>query len=72
MPELHAHTSTTHPLAYTDVYIDDFKVVAQPPTHLQTLNKVLHTIDSVFTDHPHTCRRAVVSSKKIAKGDAAF
>jgi hypothetical protein len=60
------------PLAYTVVYINDFMTVAQRPHHLQTLNTLLHSIESIFHDHPHTCRRPVISRSKLDKGDASF
>jgi hypothetical protein len=60
------------PLSFTDVYIDDFMVIAQRPCHLDTLNTLLHTIDSIFTDYAETCRRPIISRKKLEKGDASF
>jgi hypothetical protein len=60
------------PLAYTDMYIDDFMVIAQRPAHTPLLNKLLHSIDTVFHDPPNTLRRHVISLKKIDAGDAAF
>jgi hypothetical protein len=62
----------TLPLRYSDVYIDDFMVVAQHPFHTPTLNTLLHNIDRVFYDHPSSARRATISASKLAKGDAAF
>jgi hypothetical protein len=63
---------TEPPLAYTDIYIDDFMVVAQRPRHLNTMNALLHNIHRVFHDHPNTPRRPVISASKLEKGDAAF
>ncbi len=60
------------PLNYTDVYIDDFLLVVQPPHHLQTLNKLLFTIISVFQDPHDTPIQHVISHLKLDKGDAAF
>jgi hypothetical protein len=62
----------TAPLAYTDVYIDDFMVVAQRPRHIPMLNTLLHTVDTVFCDPPGTLCRPVISQSKLQKGDAAF
>jgi len=42
-------TSST-PLQYTDIYLDDFITVAQCPSHLPALNAVLYAIDTVFHD----------------------
>jgi hypothetical protein len=60
------------PIAFTDVYIDDFMIVAQRPRHITTLNKLLHTIDTVFHDHPDLPRGPVISHSKLTKGDMAF
>jgi hypothetical protein len=62
----------TTPLAYTDVYIDDFMVIAQRPQHLPLLNTLLHTVHTVFCDPPGTLRRPVISHSKLQKGDATF
>jgi hypothetical protein len=65
--------ATTLPrLAHTDVYMDDFMVIAQSPGHLPLLNSLLHTIDTVLQEPPDTNRRSIVSASKIAKGDATF
>jgi len=54
-------TTTTPPLAYMDVYIDDFLTVAQPPLHLPWLNYLLTALDQVFVDLPTANRRQVIS-----------
>jgi hypothetical protein len=60
------------PLAYTDVYVDDFITLAQRPHHLPTLSALLHTIDAVFPNLPNTVRRPVISAKKMAQGNMSF
>jgi hypothetical protein len=62
----------TQPLNFTDVYIDDFMVVAQHPRHLPTLDNLLHHLNTVFTHDPSHPRKAVVSESKVQKGDATF
>jgi hypothetical protein len=62
----------TPPLAYTDVYVDDFITMAQRPHHLPTLSHLLHTIDAVFPNPPNTVRRPVISAKKMVQGDMSF
>jgi hypothetical protein len=65
-------STDAEPLAYHDVYIDNFITVAQQPLHYHTLNTLLHTIDRVFDGAPHpTCRQAI-SKSKLEKGDATF
>jgi len=65
-------TRDTAPLQYTDVYIDDFIAIAQPPLHTSTLKSLLHSIDAVFSDTTDTPRRAVISNKKLQQGDVTF
>jgi len=60
------------PLQYTDVYLDDFMVLTQTPNSLRAMNCLLHAIDDVFHDPKHSNRRPIVSTSKLAKGDAAF
>jgi hypothetical protein len=62
---------TTPALNYTDIYIDNFMIIAQKPNHLPTMNHLLTTIDQVFHD-TQTNRRQIVSASKLQKGDAAF
>jgi hypothetical protein len=65
--------ATTLPrLAHTDVYMDDFMVIAQSPNHLPLLNTLLHTIYDVLQEPTSTNRRPIVSASKMAKGDATF
>jgi hypothetical protein len=42
------------PLSHTDVYIDDFMVLAQHPTQDFTLNNVLQHLHSMFEDDVHS------------------
>jgi hypothetical protein len=65
-------SENTQPLAFHDVYIDDFITIAQPPRHTTALNTLLHAIDSVFTDSNHSIRRPIISRSKLDKGDAVF
>jgi hypothetical protein len=60
------------PLQYTDVYLDDFMVVAQAPHHTHTMNTLLHHLDSIFQDPPASTRCAIVSQSKLIKGDSTF
>jgi hypothetical protein len=64
------------PIQYTDVYMDDFIALAQPPNLPRTLHHTLKGILSVFRDgiHPHDPpeRRHIISSSKLNKGDAAW
>jgi hypothetical protein len=59
-------------LSHIDVYMDDFMVIAQAPAHIPAMNHLLHSIDSVLIEPQVTNRRPVVSTSKIAKGDASF
>jgi hypothetical protein len=54
----------TPPLNYTDVYLDDFLLAAQPPQHVPTMHRLLHALDAVFSDPPDTPRRPLISPKK--------
>jgi hypothetical protein len=65
-------SSTTPPLQYTDVYLDDFILIAQQPLHLPAMNNLLHSLYNVFIDRPHDSRRQLVSTKKLQQGDATF
>jgi len=60
------------PLSYTDVYLDDFMLLAQSPTHLQAINILLHHVHSIFRNPPHLDRRQIVSHSKVLKGDATL
>jgi len=60
------------PLAYTDVYVDDFITLAQRPLHFPTLSALLQTIDSVFPNPTATVRQPVISAKKMSQDDMSF
>jgi hypothetical protein len=64
-------TSKQSPLSYTDIYIDDFMVVAQQPNHIPTINKLFHMIDAVFQDVPDSQRCQIISQSKLDKGDGS-
>ena len=64
------------PTAYTDVYVDDFLLLAQTQhKQRQVLRAALHSIDAVFRpltpDDPPT-RKEPASVKKFLKGDASW
>ena len=68
-------TPQRRPVAFTDVYVDDFILGFQGHSQKRRLylRQLLHTIDMVFrplepTDRP--TRKSVVSVKKLLKGDA--
>jgi hypothetical protein len=65
-------SNTPPPLEYVDVYMDDFIAIAQPPRHLPLMNKLLHAVDAVSLDPPHSNRRNIVSNNNIQKGDTIF
>jgi len=65
-------TSKQPPLSYTDIYIDDFMVVAQQPNHIPTIDTLFHMIEAVFQDVPDSPRRQIISQSKLDKGDASF
>ena len=64
------------PLAYVDIYVDDFLGLAQghPTLRNQVRSKLLYSIDQVFrplAPHEHgTARKQPVSMNKLNKGDA--
>jgi hypothetical protein len=60
------------PLAFTDVYLDDFMVIAQPPNHFPSMSTLLYHLSTIFRDQQHSSRRLIVSQSKVAKGDATF
>jgi hypothetical protein len=62
----------TQPLAYTDIYIDDFILAAQCPRLKDTLRSALHNIQHIFHDSKDSPRRAVISQSKLSKGDASW
>jgi hypothetical protein len=65
-------TPATHPMAYTDVYMDDFLLAAQQPRHTPLMHTLLHHIHQVFADPHNSPRRLIVSASKVQKGDASF
>jgi hypothetical protein len=70
------HPST--PLAYADVYMDDFIGLAQghPGLRDRVRSVLMHSIDSVFRPlHPtevNSTRKEPISIKKLQKGDARW
>jgi hypothetical protein len=64
------------PLAYSDVYIDDFIGLAQIPCHTDTLRHLLHNISRIFRcDTPASdppTRKQVISASKLLLGDGAW
>ena len=60
------------PLAYIDVYIDDFILAAQRPRLDDTLRSALHNIQRIFCDSTDSPRRAIISQSKLSKGDASW
>ena len=64
------------PLAYGDVYVDDFILAAQTKRHqTRVMRAALHSIDQVLrplsaADGPH--RKQPVSVKKLLQGDACW
>ena len=66
------------PLAYMDVYVDDFVGVGQdhPQYSLRDQRRaLLHNIDRVFRPNAatdHEFRKEPISTKKLAKGDASL
>jgi hypothetical protein len=64
------------PIQYTDVCMDDFIALAQHPNLARTLHHTVHGILSLFRDEQHqddpTDRKHIISSSKMATGDAAW
>jgi len=64
------------PIQYTDVYLDDFIALAQHPNLPRTLHHTVSGILSVFRDNPlphdPVARTHIISTSKMAKGDAAW
>jgi len=71
----HAYTADT-PLAYADVYMDDFIGLSQAGTETQTQRAMLHSIDSIFRastlpeDAPN--RKQIISLSKLSTGDCTW
>jgi hypothetical protein len=68
----------TRPLAYVDLYMDDFLGLAQghPKLRNKIRSTILHSIDMVFCPNDerdqHTLRRDPISHSKLHKGDARW
>jgi len=66
----------TQPISYSDVYMDDFIGLSQPPTSITMQRAMLHSIDAVFRGHAlpgdAPTRTAVISTKKLAAGDGTW
>jgi hypothetical protein len=64
------------PIAYTDVYMDDFLGISQNPTATLTQRSMLHSIDTVFRANPlpddPPARKQVISQSKLAAGDCTW
>jgi hypothetical protein len=66
----------TPPIAFLDVYIDDFIGIAQRPRTWHALNVTLNAISSIFHHDAHPndkpSRKATISASKINKRDGAW
>jgi hypothetical protein len=68
----------TSPLAYVDLYMDDFLGLAQghPKRRQRVRDTILHAIDAVFRPNDNqdhgTARREPISISKLNKGDALW
>jgi hypothetical protein len=66
----------TEPLAYTDVYMDDFIALAQQPRLRDTLHHTIRGILQIFRDTALPAdppsRRHIISTSKMQKGDATW
>jgi len=64
------------PIAYTDVYMDDFIGISQPNTAAHTMRALLWGIHQVFRGTPHPAdtpaRKQVISASKLAAGDGQW
>jgi hypothetical protein len=60
------------PLAYHDVYIDDFITLVQRPLHQPAMTALLNSIDAVFDTTQCPPRRPLISESKLNKDDASF
>jgi hypothetical protein len=71
-----APSSLTQPLAYVDIYIDDFIGLAQPARAQHTLRATLHSLDKIFRPYPHPSdkpnRKLPLSMSKLMAGDGAW
>jgi len=55
-------THLSHPLCYTDIYIDDFMVLAQHPLPTNTMNMLLHHFNTICRDPTTPSRCSLVST----------
>jgi len=66
----------SQPLAYCNVYMDDFLGLSQPNTATYTQRHMLHSIDAVFRATPSPLdapnRKEVISRSKLANGDGTW
>jgi hypothetical protein len=75
---LHLATLNCHqdPLAYADIYIDDFISLSQPIMAKQMLCTILHSIDAIFRSTPlpnnKPTWKQIISASKLALGDGAW
>jgi hypothetical protein len=60
------------PLHYTDVYMDDFLLIAQRSSHMHLMHSLLYHMNSIFADLLTSPHWLIVSASKNAKGDATF
>ena len=67
---------SNRPLAFADVYIDDFIGLAQQPTAARTLRILLNAISHVFRHDTHpddrSVRKQTISASKLAQGDGCW
>jgi hypothetical protein len=67
--------SSTKPLQYVDIFVDDFVSAAQKPFLRRVRRTLLRAIDDVFRPNDHLDnehRRDPVSIKKLLKGDCSW
>ncbi len=75
---MHPHEaySLHKPLAYSDVYMDDFLGLAQSSTATQTQQAIFNSIDAIFRANPlpneAPNRKAIISQSKLATGDGTW
>ena len=77
VPTVRSHGPLQHPLAYTDLFMDDFCQLVQGPPELQTQVRrtLFECLDAVIrplepADNPN--RKEPNSMKKLRKGDACW
>ena len=65
----------TKPLAYVDIFVDDFIGLAQPHSCKKTRKILMHSIDKVFrplAKDDHEFRQEPISMKKLQKSDCSW